>query len=366
MQLKSKLTILLFLLTIFGFSAAHFLLPDGDISASERRKLAQAPELSATTVLNGKYGTDLEKYLLDQFPLRDGLRSLKAHWQFDIYRLQDNNGLYVVDGSICKLDKDLKEPQVSAAISNTNGIYEKYLQGMNVWFALLPDKNYFAAQPNGYPSLDYGRMDALLSEGLNKNISYLGMAPFGQLTLEDYYNTDLHWRQERLESVVAGLSSSMGFAMPDFQSYIQTEYAPFHGAYYGQSALYPPADTLVTLSNPTIDGSVVTGVEFSGEKAVYDPSDLDNTDLYDLYLSGPQAIVTVTTPNGTTGKELILFRDSFGSSLAPLLLDSYDTITLVDMRYVTTALLEQYLSFEDQDVLFLYNTSLVNSGLLLK
>ena len=122
----------------------------------------------------------------------------------------------------------------------------------------------------------------------------------------------------------------------------------------------------MTLSSPATDAAIVTGAEFAGEKAVYDPSDADNADLYDLYLGGAQAILTVTNPNGTAGKDLILFRDSFGSSLAPLLLDSYDTITLIDLRYVTTALLEQYVEFADQDVLFLYNTGLVNSGMLLK
>ena len=363
-HVKSYLTAGVFLLVLLGFAAGHLLLPDRDISEAERRKLAKPPQLTTAAVLSGKYGEDLEDYLLDQFPLRDAFRSLKAEWQLFVWQMKDNNGIYLADGSICKLDKELKENQVNAAVNNANTVYDTYLQGMNVYFALIPDKNYFAAQANGYPALDYSGMSDLLAAGLNENIQYLGMAPFQSLTLADYYTTDLHWRQERLGTVVDALSDAMGFASTNPGRYDRTEYPDFYGAYYGQSALRVPADTLVTLSSPATDAAIVTGAEFAGEKAVYDPYDADNADLYDLYLGGAQAILTVTNPNGTAGKDLILFRDSFGSSLAPLLLDSYDTITLIDLRYVTTALLEQYVELADQDVLFLYNTGPLSSALL--
>ena len=78
-------------------------------------------------------------------------------------------------------------------------------------------------------------------------------------------------------------------------------------------------------------------------------------------------MLSVENPEGQTGRELILFRDSFGSSLAPLLLGAYDRITLIDLRYIASPYLEQFVQFrEGQDVLFLYSTSLLNSGMLLK
>lgn len=366
MKLKSTLTALVFALTLFGLAAAGLLLPDETVSAAERRKLAQTPEFSGVALLSGKYADDTEAYLLDQFPLRDGFRKLKAWWQFGVYRQKDNNGIYIVNGSVCKLDKALNPAQVQAMLDKTNQVYDAYLQGMNVHFAVIPDKNYFAARQNGYPAMDYEEMDRLLSAGLNDGVRYQGMAPFADLTLDDYYRTDLHWRQERLQSVVEHLAAAMDFTSPDWNGFTQTEHSPFYGAYCGQAALNVGHDTLVTLHSAATDASVVIGAEFEGEKAVYDEADLDNLDLYDLYLGGAQAILTVENPNGTTGKELILFRDSFGSSLAPLLLESYDKITLIDLRYVAADYVGQFVEFSDQDVLFLYNTGLVNAGMLLK
>ncbi len=44
-----------------------------------------------------------------------------------------------------------------------------------------------------------------------------------------------------------------------------------------------------------------------------------------------------------------------GSSLAPLLAGSYRKITLIDLRYISSDLLESYVRFQEQDVLFLYS-----------
>ena len=59
--------------------------------------------------------------------------------------------------------------------------------------------------------------------------------------------------------------------------------------------------------------------------------------------------------------------DSFGSAISPLFLEGYSKITLIDLRYVASQLLPEFVTFhENQDVLFLYSTSLLNSGMLLK
>ena len=85
-----------------------------------------------------------------------------------------------------------------------------------------------------------------------------------------------------------------------------------------------------------------------------------------MYLSGPQSLLRIENPNAATDRELILFRDSFGSSLAPLLVSDYKTVTLVDIRYLSSQMLSRYLEFKGQDVLFLYSTSVLNSGTTLK
>jgi hypothetical protein len=55
-----------------------WILPDKDISTAERRPLAQRPEITAESILSGKFMEKFESWSLDQFPLRDGFRTVKS------------------------------------------------------------------------------------------------------------------------------------------------------------------------------------------------------------------------------------------------------------------------------------------------
>ena len=72
------------------------------------------------------------------------------------------------------------------------------------------------------------------------------------------------------------------------------------------------------------------------------------------------------SPLAATDKELVVFRDSYASSLVPLLLSQYRKVTLVDIRYMVSGLVPQYVEFTNQDVLFLYSTYVVNQSAMLR
>ncbi|MDR0783590.1 MAG: hypothetical protein LBE83_07530, partial [Propionibacteriaceae bacterium] len=100
---------------------------------------------------------------------------------------------------------------------------------------------------------------------------------------------------------------------------------------------------------------------------IYDLAAFTGNDAYDIFLSGAQALITLVNPAATSDRELFLFRDSFTSSLAPLLLPAYHKVTLIDLRYIHAKLIAQYVEFPpDSDVLFLYSSQIVNqSGTLM-
>ena len=136
---------------------------------------------------------------------------------------------------------------------------------------------------------------------------------------------------------------------------------PFTGVYYGQAALPLAQETMYYLTSPLLQSASVTHADGSVTK-VYDEAKLGSRDLYDFFLSGSEPLLTIENPDADTEKELVLFRDSFGSSLAPLLLQGYRKVTLVDTRYVDPKLLSNYVNFQNADVLFLYSTLVLNSS----
>ena len=49
-----------------------------------------------------------------------------------------------------------------------------------------------------------------------------------------------------------------------------------------------------------------------------------------------------------------------------MLAEGYASITLVDIRYISPQMLGQFISFTNQDVLFLYSTSVLNNSETIK
>jgi hypothetical protein len=89
-------------------------------------------------------------------------------------------------------------------------------------------------------------------------------------------------------------------------------------------------------------------------------------DPYDLFLRGAQAVVVLENPDAATDRELVYFRDSFGSSLAPLLAGSYARVTLVDLRYIDSRLLPDLIDVPaGSDVWFSYSSQILNHDTVL-
>ena len=125
-------------------------------------------------------------------------------------------------------------------------------------------------------------------------------------------------------------------------------------------------DQLVMLESDLLRGCQVYNYETGTYGPIYDPEKLEGKDLYEVFLSGSVSLLTIENPEADTDRELIVFRDSFGSAMAPLLVQGYRTVTLVDVRYVSSKMLDRFLDFHGQDVLFLYSTLVLNNSAALK
>ena len=343
-------TAAVFLAVLFGFSLLHLALPDREVSRSERRRLAQLPPLSSG------FSDKLEEYMLDQFPLREQLRTVNSLVRLYGLGQADIHGIYLQGGGAFRMDGPLQEKQVRHAAAVFPAVQETYFPSLPAHYVIVPDKN--AKAETGRPRLDTETMRGIVREALP------GMTEidiWDLLSADDYYKTDPHWRQERLLPVAAAICEALGADAPG--TFTEKALSPFYGAYYGQAALPMAPDTLTYLESADTKAAEVTGPELDGAQPVYRPELLDGTDGYDVFLSGAQAVLTVTSPNVHNGRHLVLFRDSFGSSLAPLLLGSFERITLVDLRYISAARLADYADLSDAtDVLYLCSTAVWNNG----
>lgn len=269
---------------------------------------------------------------------------------------------YIQSGAIYEKTGDINKSAVENNISKINSICDKYLNNMNIYFSIIPDKEYYLKKSI---NTEFVEIENTVISNLNKRTKYFSIKDL--LSLEDFYKTDMHWKQENMQDIVENIEKELDADIKSDIDYEVESLGDFFGSYYtkieNNNIL---SDELKYLNNSVIKNCKVYNEETKTEEKIYNLEKVNESkNKYDLFLSGATAITTITNEKANTDKKLILFRDSFGSSIAPLLVKDYKEIILIDIRYVNSTILENYINFnkyKEADVLFLYSSRVINKS----
>ena len=353
MKNTNKITVFIVSAFFLVMSLTAIVSDTPEYSDSERRVLASMPEFNVKDVFSGKFAKDFDEYTVDRFPGRDYWRSIKAYTKTGVFLQKDNNKIYSADGHLSKIEYPMNQEMLDYATGIFASVKEQYLNDNDIYLAIIPDKNRYLAEENGYLALDYAKLADCVAEKMDY-AEYIEIADL--LDASDYYNTDTHWRQDKIVDVAERIAAAMDV---DIKAEYKKEMLgqPFNGVYVGQAAIKVEPDTISYLTNNAIENVVLEGAQ-----AVYDMDKAVGKDPYEMFLSGNQPVITIKNKENESGRRLVVFRDSFGSSIAPLWIEGYSEIVLVDLRYISSDMLDEYVDFTDADVLFLYSTMMLNNS----
>ena len=370
--------IIVFCLIIAVIPVIFLLSEDESYSKSERSVLMSFDDVRNPGKKDGKeqHPFDVfEDYYQDQFPFREEFRSLKAFVSLDVFNKSDNNNVYKEGQWLVERQQSVDEKQVVNALDSFNDIIDVYFsKNNNIYYSIIPDKHYFASQNNGYPAPDYNKVFELASGKLDR-AEYIDIV--GNLDLSDYYKTDSHWSQDKIvdvaEKLVETMNPDVSFPIEDWK---KNTIPGFYGVYHGRYADGRiPSENLVYLTNEATDSMQMHYITSGGayksgniipkkqKLPMYNVEYFSNVDPYDVFCGGAKELLVIENPMAQNEKELVVFRDSFGSSIAPLLAAGYKKITLIDLRYISPLHIRSLSQFSvDSDVLFLYSIGMLNSG----
>lgn len=353
-KIKDIVVTIIFLFTIIALFLINIIKKDTDISVAERRKLATMPELTTKSLFDGTYFKKFDSYVTDQFVERDAFRKIKI--DIELSTKGEYNNLYLYDDYIIEEIFPLNSNSINNLTNKINYIKDTYLNdNSNIYYTIIPDKNYFVN--NGNLKLNYNKLQDMMKNNLS-NINYINI--FDKLTLDNYYKTDTHWKEEDLFNVANTIANQMNFDITN--NNVVNTITTFNGSYAGRLSVTKDIDTIKTISNPSTLNSSVYNYETKKYTDIYDYTKINSLDKYDIYLSGAVPIIDIINNNTSSDKELIVFRDSYGSSLIPLLIEGYKKITVIDIRYISSKILNKYIDFNDQDVLFMYSILTINNS----
>lgn len=358
-KISSIATIVLFSALILLGGVLTVLLPKKAVSESERRALEELPALSVDALISGEYFNSLSDYAVDHFALREGFRTMNTAVRVYALCQPDSNGVFEENSFLFEPVWPMDERAVLKNAEKLQGIADEYFPDKPYWFSVIPDKSDFAVAD--CPRIDTDEVVSIVSGVVSGE--YIDITD--TLELEDYYRTDTHWRQERIGDTANALLNVMG-ADSFGDSLAWNEIDSFKGVLWGRYALPISSESIFYGTGEVMERAVVKNTSHPDNTGIY-AVDTESLDKYDIFLSGASSVIEIENPLAENGRQLVMFRDSFGSSIAPLLLTSYEKITMIDIRYISSAILSEYVDFEAaDDILFLYSTSILNTGGILK
>lgn len=177
-----------------------------------------------------------------------------------------------------------------------------------------------------------------------------------------YSRTDHHWQPLGAYYAAQKFAETAGveFAELNDQNYETVTLPGYVGTLYGytQSAdlLNNPEDFIYYIpkaecKTTRYDTSFANGVEGS---LTLDPTNMSTSSYY-MVFGGDEQITHIET-QCKNGRTLVIFKDSYGNALAPVLTSSFENIYVCDIRYFNLNAVSFIQQVGGTDVLFAMNT----------
>lgn len=356
--------ITLFCILIFGFTIATMIKPDTEYSESENRTLAKMPELTAESVLSGEFEADYETYLTDQFVARDAWIGLKTDVERAMFKRESKDIYFADDGYLIEKHTGAFTTDTAALNVRVLGEFARMYQGqfqdhMTVMVVpnavdILKDKLPPFASP--YDEEAYlTQIEQALPEGVWFDTSDILRAHSDE---EIYYRTDHHWETLAAFYVYQQWAKQQGFAVPQASDYeIETVTEAFEGTVQSKLGIDAQKDSIeIYKQKEDIFYTVQKGDGGEIGYSVYDRTALETKSKYDIFFGGNHALVRIGTRAGK-GRRLLVIKDSYAHCFVPFLLEEFDAIDMLDIRYYNQKVSELIAQGDYTDLLFLYNAS---------
>lgn len=349
----------MFLTFIFGFSIVNVITPSREMSETENRVLQQFPKFTFERLVSGKFTSEFDTYMTDQFVLKDQWVGLKS----DIERLLGkgkNNGVYFG-----------KEGYLLEEFLTEGKYFKRNLEAINSFHEKMPDllttvmliPTAVKVYEDKLPPFALTYDQALMIEQAQKTLDIPLVDVFSVLKEHRdeyiYYKTDHHWTTlgayYAYQALMEQLDDS-AYALNDFT--IETVSQDFYGTYYskGNNQHLNPDSIQIFIPKETVDFEVSWDGGQSKLNGLYDKTYLDSKDKYSMFLGGNHPL-TIVRSQIHNGKKIVVFKDSYAHSFVPFLALHFEEIHLIDLRYFNMNPYDYIREQQIKEALFLYNLS---------
>ncbi len=354
---KTKLFIITFFcLYIGGFFLLNLLTPDSEFSELENRKLAPFPSFSMEKLLSGVWSANIETYVTDQFVARDTFVSLKSSSE-RLLGKQENNNIYI--GADDTLISKFPTPDASVIERNVQQL-DAFMNSLDVpvYMTLIPTQNdiYAHKLPEHAPIVSEKQMIDSVYQQLENTVDIYSVLQAHQDEYI-YYHTDHHWTSLGAYYGYTALCESLGITPVPLEDLTETIVSTtFNGTTFSQSGVrYLPSDSIATYT----ENAPILIEDETGHKdgMLYEDGFLQKHDKYRYFMGGNHPYVQIPNPESTSGRNLLILKDSYSNALAPFFREHFDNVHLIDLRFTRMSVSDYVKQHQITDVLICYSAT---------
>lgn len=335
-------------------------LPQKEFSENENRILAHFPQFTWSQFMSGDYQEKLEDAVDDQTVCRDRLTAMATFSQ-RMLGYRDIGGVYLGKDRYYltkTTDEDVDMFRYMENLRYVEYLSEKYPQ--QVTLLLVPsagtvlEKKLPSYAPFYQADAMYKAMETVCNTA--KRLDIRGSLAQAAKKDQVYFRTDHHWTLSGAYVGYQSFCNAAGIQPAAYQSFFPKAVTKsFYGTLYSRvldQTIEPDVIYAATkIQEP--ESVLCDGKEADG---VYEQKKLQEKDKYGYFFGGNYGTVQIKT-GVENGKKLVIFKDSYANSMVPFLLQHYEEITMIDLRYYrasVASLLEQQ---RNTDILILYEMS---------
>ena len=345
--MRNKIITSFFCLLLAVSVLIGLLMPDCYYSEREKRTLTQKPQFTIADFTSGKFGDNLESYLSDQVPLRDGWVTMKTYMELAVGK-RESSGVY-----LCKDQKftAYSKKQLTANVEALAELQSKLAaEGISMNTILVP----MAAQvltdklPAYAPVPDYTAILQVLTDaGVDTVNVWSTLAAHSGENI--YYRTDHHWTSFGAYYAYCAWRDIEPAAGEWTQEILCGN---FRGTTWNKVPLPSVPAEEITAWYKRINRSVSYNNGQYETDSIYERKYLSGSDQYAVFLNSNQA-QTVIEGSGKSGKFLFI-KDSYGNTFSQFPVEDYAEVHVIDLRFFKGDVVEYARENGITDALVLY------------
>ncbi|MDF2926745.1 MAG: hypothetical protein K0R57_5659 [Paenibacillaceae bacterium] len=411
---KPLLNIVLFLGPVFLFFGLNLLFHgDQKVSALEQRAIQQMPDFTLQSIVENTFTKDFDKYFSDNFVFRTSfleaggwLKGLKGAVGNEVTLVERSGGNNMsqnlggntpdgaaVDPNAASADGNETKVDVQQTASETYlivkdqamSLYQFYPESAAVYadainrlqaavdsrihvYSMLAPSSVEFLNADKYKEMSSSQKEAFdyVAERYNGHIKPVPV--YNKLNQHKteyiFYRTDHHWTSLGAYYAYQALMETMGLEPVTLNKYESVRIESFLGSAYGatlNNALKKNPDT-ITVYKPLVayENQVYWNDSTPVERDLVELElPADGRSGYAVFMGGDYPLDIIKTKN-SSGKRLLVIKDSYGNALIPFLLPHFEEIVVVDPRYYKESLVKLTQTEKITDILTI-NSSIVTT-----